>query len=48
MGTGAAPADTDDLIDDDGNVVTPGSVEALIDVFNPGNQPCPGRPSSTR
>ena len=41
-GTGTAPADTDDLIDDNGNVVTPGSVEALIDLFNPGNQACPG------
>ena len=41
-GTGTAPADTDDLIDDNGNVVTPGSVEALIDVFNPGSQACPG------
>ncbi len=41
VGTGAAPADTDDLIDDNGNVVNPAAVEALIDPFNPGNQPCP-------
>jgi hypothetical protein len=40
-GTGAAPADSDDLIDEDGNAINPDAVEALLDPFNPGNQPCP-------
>jgi hypothetical protein len=40
-GTGAAPAETDDLVNDDGTVALPGAVEGIIDPFTPPNQPCP-------
>ena len=40
-GTGAAPAESDDLVDDEG-VVNPtyGATEGVIDPFSPANQPC--------
>ncbi|WP_159619108.1 DUF7507 domain-containing protein [Ruania rhizosphaerae] len=40
-GAGAAPATTDDLVDDNGAPTVPGSVEGIKYPFAPPNQPCP-------
>ncbi|MEL6890411.1 MAG: LPXTG cell wall anchor domain-containing protein [Actinomycetota bacterium] len=41
-GGGTPPVSgVDVLVDEDGNVVTPGSVDIVVDPFTPTNQPCP-------
>ena len=41
IGTGPAPGVDDDLVAPDGTPIFPGAVEAVIDPFKPGPQPCP-------